>query len=171
MGVRIPITPDKLSAALIRRFSGIDQAISDGMYRGALYGQALLAKRTPRNTGAAAAQWRVARAPLSEIGKAKKRSVQAEVTNDSPYIGVLEYGARPHPVSKEGIAAIARWAFLKLGVSPEKAQEIAQAIAWKIRRHGVAAHYFVRDSRGEIQTQTGREILKAINAISNKRSP
>lgn len=172
MGVRVPITPDKLSAALIRRFSGIDQAISDGMYKGALYGQALLAHRTPRNTGAAAAQWKVSRRALPALGaKVSKRSVQAELVNDSPYIGVLEYGARPHPVSKEGIAAIARWAFLKLGVSAEKAQEIAQAIAWKIRRHGVAAHYFVRDSRGEIQAQTGKEILKAINAISNKRNP
>lgn len=33
---------------------------------------------------------------------------------DAPHAGIIELGARPHPVSREGVEAIARWVFLKL---------------------------------------------------------
>lgn len=171
MGVRIPITPDKLTAALIRRFSGIDEAIAKGMYHGALYGQALLSHRTPKYTGGAAARWKVHRPASAKGSKGKASKIMVYLENDTPYVAVLEYGARPHRVSKEGVMALTRWAQLKLGLTPEEAERVAHAIAWKIRKRGMKPLYFVRDSRDEIAAQTGREIRQFIAELANKRNP
>lgn len=93
--------------------------------------------------------------------------------NDAPHAGLVERGARPHPVSQAGVLAIAAWVRRKLrksvssapkvlatvalnaqGVAVAKkkkftkdeALEIAYAIAQKIKKFGQKGHYFMRDA-------------------------
>lgn len=80
------------------------------------------------------------------------------VYNDAPHAGIVELGARPHPVSREGIEAIAAWVRRKLRIPPateggrrrkytqDQAMSIAYAIANKIREVGQAPRYVMRDA-------------------------
>lgn len=107
---------------------------------------------------------------ITDLGsyKAGFQVVGESVVNDAPHAGIVELGARPHPVSKEGVEAIARWVRRKLRITPtppagitpnvnnvstrprrptvDEALQIAQAIAQKIRREGQAPRYVMRDS-------------------------
>lgn len=64
-----------------------------------------LTKKTPVYTGMLKAGWRVKPLVGSDHGWG--------VENPVPYMGVIEKGARPHGVSKEGIEALTRWFELK----------------------------------------------------------
>jgi hypothetical protein len=73
--------------------------------------------------------------------------------NDSPIAGVIELGARPHPVSEEGREAIRAWVARKmLGISAADAEDnldveaITRAIVEKIRRHGQDGRFVFRDA-------------------------
>jgi len=160
--VGLRIRPQDLTKELRARFRKMPGVIKDGSHLGALEGQRILAVRTPRYTGATAANWRARRG----IGKKEL----SEIHNDSPYVGVLEMGARPHPVSEEGVRAIARWAQLKLGVDAEEAGKIANAVAWRIRKKGQPATYFVRDSRGDLADAAARNIAYAIAEFAKRRA-
>jgi hypothetical protein len=73
--------------------------------------------------------------------------------NDSPIAGVIELGARPHPVSEEGREAIRAWVARKmLGINAADAEDnldvgaITRAIVEKIRRHGQDGRFVFRDA-------------------------
>lgn len=92
--------------------------------------------------------------------------------NETRWLGVIgtplahavpvELGTKPHPVSEEGILAIAEWAKRKLPLGQavsiktgrplkdrgidEAALSAAHAIAWKIRHHGTQAAHMFRDA-------------------------
>lgn len=53
---------------------------------------------------------------ISDLGTYKRSFVTDEnsLTNVAPHAGIVEEGARPHKVSKEGIEAIAKWVRRKL---------------------------------------------------------
>ncbi|HMX15548.1 MAG TPA: hypothetical protein PKD29_01780 [Rhodocyclaceae bacterium] len=87
-----------------------------------------------------------------------------------PYALPVELGTKPHPVSPEGILAIAAWAAHKLPLGQavsiksgrplkskgveEAALAVAHRIAWKIRRRGSKGHFMFRDAlaagRGQV---------------------
>ncbi len=78
------------------------------------------------------------------------------------YAPAVELGSKPHPVSEEGILALAEWAKRKLPLGqavslktgrPLKnpgleaaALSAAHAIAWKIRHHGSQGAFMFRDA-------------------------
>lgn len=69
------------------------------------------------------------------------------VTAEAPHSGIVELGARPHEVNKEGIEALTGWVRRKLGVlDVGEARSIAYAIAAKIREQGQAPRYVFRDA-------------------------
>src|SRR5262245_53500565 len=92
----------------------------------------------------------------------------ATTFNDAPYAGVIELGARPHPVSREGVELITQWVMRKMRIGYEgrdergryvkgrkntpknereaKAKAIAWAIVQKIKTQGQAPTYMVRDA-------------------------
>lgn len=73
--------------------------------------------------------------------------IGTSVHAEAPHSGVVELGARPHPVSREGIENIAGWARRKLGIQdPGEALSIAYAIAHKIEEEGQAPRYVMRDA-------------------------
>lgn len=87
------------------------------------------------------------------------------VVNESPHGGVIELGARPHAVSREGIEALASWARRKLKIrSRSEALGVAYAIAEKIRVNGQEARYVMRDSldvaRDFFRQELGREMSR-----------
>jgi len=58
-----------------------------------------------------------------------------------PQAVFVELGTKPHPVSEEGVQALADWVQAKFGESDEEsALSIAHAVAWKIRRKGTPAN-------------------------------
>ncbi len=89
------------------------------------------------------------------------------VTVDAPHAPWLEYGTRPHPVSDEGLQAIAEWVYRKgLADSEEEAMAFAINIRRKIGWHGMKPrHYMARavasmKSRGIVGDEVKRELAK-----------
>jgi hypothetical protein len=141
MSLRIPAKDAERLPHLLMLASleAIEHALLSGAYRGLPEIRAA----TPSDTGNAKGNWAVKR-----TGQAKKGAtvVVAELRNDAPYVGILDKGARPHPVSAEGRFAIERWAKRKFGVSDEEAAGIAWAVARRIKREGQKPTYFARDA-------------------------
>lgn len=88
------------------------------------------------------------------------------VRSDAPHAGIVELGARPHPVSPEGRMAIARWAARKLGLSDKEAERASWAIANRIRERGQAPTYVVRSCLADGVRYYGEEIVRMLNSRS-----
>lgn len=161
----IRVHPDDLANELLARFARMPEVIIDGLNEAANEGVAILARRTPRATGSTAAQWRVrpGRAYRNQYGRG---GILPEIYNGAPHVGVLEMGARPHPVSADGIAALTRWAQIQLGLDPVEAAAVARAIAWKIRKRGAKPTYFVRDSRPDLAAAMVRGVVKHLTKFA-----
>jgi hypothetical protein len=144
------IRPEDLGKVIQNNLKKMPGVIRAGAYLGALEGARLLAHRTPSFTGKTAARWKGHR------GVGKKEL--AFIENDSPIVGILDLGARPHPVNAEGIAALTVWAAGKLGLPPDEAERVARAIAWRIRKKGTKPTYFVRDSKQDLADAAARNI-------------
>lgn len=157
--MRVRVTPKELSARMQRLAQHGPEALRRGLTVGAHRGKAILVRRTPRNTGATANQWEVQTGPR-----------EVAIYNGAPHVGVLEAGARPHPVSREGIENLTRWAQLVLGLGPKEAGKVANAIAWKLRKYGQEPTYFVRDSMKEINRGLRAEIEREIARLTRGRA-
>lgn len=79
------------------------EACAKGMRSAARYARGYLVRVTPKDRGLAQHGWKVYE------GRLGGPALMAQVFNDCPYIGILEKGARPHPVSAEGRFAIYEW--------------------------------------------------------------
>ena len=71
---------------------------------------------------------------------------QATVINEAPHAGIVEMGARPHHVGKEGREALKLWCMRKLGLREKEAEEASWAIAHKIAEVGIQGRYVFRNS-------------------------
>lgn len=68
-------------------------------------------------------------------------NVLGMVYSPLPQAVFVELGTKPHPVSAEGVQALADWVRAKFGETDEDAAlGTAHAIAWKIRRKGTPAN-------------------------------
>ena len=80
------------------------------------------------------------------------------ISTSLDYAPAIEFGTKPHPVSEEGILAIAEWARRQLPLGQEtgkrmarsaldaEALRVAHAIAWKIRAKGSQGAFMFRDA-------------------------
>jgi len=137
--MRIKCSAAELPKLLERQGTGAGRAVARGMMNGAYHGMSILVRRSPVYLGQLKASWRVT---THVAGKYRV----PEIENTAPHVGIVEAGARPHPVSREGVEALTRWAHLVLGLDPAESERAARGIAFKIRREGQAPTYFVRDS-------------------------
>lgn len=96
MSTSVSLRPDQVSAAIRRTVA--PALVRKGMVRAAYRGQALLRKRTPTDQGMMKNSWTV-----------REWGGTCELINTAPYAGIIEAGARPHPVSIEGQMAIYWW--------------------------------------------------------------
>jgi hypothetical protein len=112
--------------------------------------------------------------------------------NDAPMAGVIELGARPHPVSQEGIEAIAAWARRKMGlgqvevsgpvmkgaggrkkfargVQDDIAMGIAISIARKIRAEGQKGRFVFADELGTLRKYWREEFERALREANRSK--
>ena len=103
MTVRIELELGQLPKLLRKHGEEGAKALARGARSAAMRAQSdLRAAKEPRDRGLFAAAWKI----RDEAGA-------VILYNDAPYAGILERGARPHGVSKEGQAAIRAWVIRK----------------------------------------------------------
>ena len=155
-------------------------AVVRGLRSGARRGRAILVFRTKKDRGMAKLAWKTVFHGATGL--------VATNENSAPYIGILEKGARPHAVSKEGQDAIFQWVLrnMKLvgnreagyaavhvnalhpsqrrkGLASQDggealARQITFLICRKIRRFGQAPGWFVRDALPELNRAVRDEV-------------
>ena len=112
----LKISPEEIAAEVRRRHKASGQAMAIGMVFAAERGRTFIVKRTPKDQGQMQAAWKVKRhrmmrkhrggLPIGDV---------AVLLNDAPHAGVVEAGARPHPVSPAGVAALHAWVWRHRG--------------------------------------------------------
>ncbi len=129
------------------------------------------------------ASWHVVRVVgTSRLGN--RGGLLAELINDAPHAGIIEHGARPHGVSREGWDAIYEWVrrhfgFTVMGARSQKMRgvmgetgedpvlsEITWGIVKKLKREGQKPTYFIRNSLDECQELAAEEIERAIAEVA-----
>lgn len=101
---RGPLAPEQLAGALAKGKAGLMDAVRRGVRNSARRGRAHLVRVTPKDSGLLKASWKD-----TTTGPGATSTTVAMVYNDAPYAGIVEAGARPHPVSEEGQLAIYEW--------------------------------------------------------------
>lgn len=96
--VVVPLTPQQLAARLKRDAERLPHAVVLGIRAGAQRGRTLLVRRSPVYTGQFKNSWRVRSVPAGAV-----------LSNDAPHAGIIECGARPHAVSRDGVEALREW--------------------------------------------------------------
>lgn len=127
----IALTPKQLTARLKQDAERYPAALKHGLRRGAQRGRTLLVHESPVDTGQFKNAWKV-----------RDLNSAPQIHNDAPHAGIIERGARPHPVSREGVDAIRAWvkrvlgADLKAGTKtqPKAAQKGEKRFMGKYRR-------------------------------------
>ena len=154
----------------------VRRRIQTGVVRGAERGRGILVRKTPTDTGHARAAWRVS----SMTTLFSNSGVLARLYNDAPHIGIIESGARPHPVSKEGVAAIEAWVRRhpeimaaaqdsghgRMLTQTQDAHRVAMGIAWKLRHHGQEPTYFIKHSLGRVREAMAREVARELKLLA-----
>ena len=84
----------------------------------------------------------------------------ARVENLAPHAGIVEGGARPHPVSAEGIAALTEWAIRKGYAKDEKeAAPIVWGIVKRLKTEGQKGLFIARDLLPQASRWLGEEFV------------
>ena len=152
----VHIRPENFPAAVRALSKGFAKAVHQGLLSGVMRGIPLLQQRSRAaafNTGLYTRGWKA--------GMVGNSATQA---NSVPYAGVIELGRRPGGTPPP-TAAIARWAQLKLHLSPEQAQKAAYAIARAVAKRGTPAHHVLGGAVPQllqyVNLELTRELAKA----------
>lgn len=86
--------------------------------------------------------------------KVRRTATGAVVTDDAPHAGIIELGARPHPVSREGVEAIARWVKTKLHAVSGPVRQRVHGPTGRVENIGP------RDLRKNIRVQRSGPVLR-----------
>jgi nucleoid-associated protein YgaU len=149
------IKPEELPMRIKLHLKAVQEGVRRGIRKGAKDAVKVLQDRTPVDTGELRDSWEI-----------KEDADSVSLENDAPHAGIVERGARPHPVSDEGRKKLAEWAVRKLGVSPEEAEGVAFAIAKRIRERGQDPTYFVKLSLDDMSRALAQHIGKEILDVS-----
>ncbi|HUS27605.1 MAG TPA: HK97 gp10 family phage protein [Kofleriaceae bacterium] len=181
---------DQLPASLDLGERTIRRAISRGALAGAHRGRAVMVRATPTDQGQLRASWKV-KAGAEEFDGVGANL--AELINDAPHISIVELGARPHAVSREGWEAIYDWvrrhfrseggvhvlggggrmvARSKDGRRDPRIEAITWGIVRKIKKYGQKPTLFVRNNvdtlREVMAYELQRELQRAIANLTPK---
>ena len=152
----------QLGAATQSRNRLVAEGIRRGIRNGARGGRAVMVIRSPKDRGLLKAGWRARMFPGG------KKEI-ARVSNDAPYAGVIELGARPHQISLEGRVAIAGWVRRNFPqMNQKEAASFAQNIANKIAAKGQEPTYFTRDALPDLTNLRNNEVIRALTEVSKK---
>jgi hypothetical protein len=132
--------------------------------RAAVFGKARLIKATDEKGITDLGQYKNS----FEVGRGGP-GVPATLTNISTIAGVIELGARPHPVSEAGVQSIREWVCRKmlqisadLGDQNEEVDRITFAIVKKLEREGQAGRYVFRDELDKLTEFLRREVERGL---------
>ena len=172
----VTVTEAQLPTLLRWHAEGTGRAIVRGVRKSLQKAKRHLVSVTPKDKGAARRGWKVKTAGTPTEVTSRFQGLIGAIENDSPIIGILEEGARPHPVSLEGQEAIYQWVLRHMRLvgntttgfaavhasepakgtrtrrfgSVDQGEQLARRITYlicrKIRTKGQAPKYFVRDS-------------------------
>lgn len=159
MSIEIKIKPEELAGTLRGEGERIRQAVK-------------LAVRAAANKLKAYLVRQVDKLGITYQGvyKGGFRVTDNGVHNDAPHAGLVERGARPHKVSKEGREAIKKWAMIKLGLAEPEAEEASWGIAKTIEKVGQEGYYVMRDAL-PMATQFYKEELQRILRRNRGKKP
>ncbi len=156
MAIEKITSTSQLAKRLKLRRHQIREAVMAGARRGARGARAVLVIRSPKDRGNFKAAWR-SKSFLRKSGEI------ARVSNDAPYAGIIERGARPHGVNKEGREALFHWVRRHFSDSTEEEQiGITYAIINKIRLKGQKPTLFVRKSLPDLRKLLTMETERAL---------
>lgn len=96
---------------------------------------------------------------------AEKTETGAVTFNDAPHSGIVEEGARPHHLPREGIEALERWCVRKLHLGEKEAKSAAWAIATNIAKVGLKGRWVMRDSQDEALHFYQLELERELHAL------
>lgn len=151
----IPLEPRKLGIRLRSDADGSPKAIVRAIVSGSHRMRSWIVKETPVDRGILRVAWKV-----------MKLSDGAELVNDQPYAGVMELGARPFKISKEGMEALQGWVFRKIlngTIALSRAGKVNTTMLWKVNatvksiehaQHRAASHR--ARVRGELEEEAKR---------------
>lgn len=133
MSITIKLPLGQLPFRIQKNAKAIKKVIKNGTRKAAEKSMRLLKSKTPVDLANAKNAWQVLTQGDTYI-----------INNDSPYIGVLDRGARPHPVSLEGQELILAWIYRKQpGITEKAAKSMLWGIITNIKHNGVEGHEFM----------------------------
>lgn len=105
MAETITMTEGQLGARLRSDEAGAPKAVFRAMVSAAQRGKAFIVGKSPVDRGVLRNAWKIVKLSVWNV---------VELTNDQPYAGIMERGARPFKISKAGREALEAWVLRKL---------------------------------------------------------
>lgn len=139
-----------------------------------------MSRKTPVDRGELRAAWESRGFPPTPDGATAET---ARLANAAPHAGIIEHGARPHPVSREGVESIRQWVWrnrAKFGLVTasgasgrgDRVERQVDAITWgivrKLRRYGQKPTHFVSNEQGALTRLTKAEVEKQLAALGGR---
>ena len=152
----ISIKPKQLASALRGEGKRVARAIVTGSYRAAQRFKAHLVDQCD-------ARGITDQGVFKNAFRVVKTTGGATVSNDAPHAGVIELGARPHPIGAPVRALIAAWCVRKLGMDPKDAARMAYFIGLKIEREGQKPTYIIRNNLPKAKVFFAEEVVRILN--------
>lgn len=166
----VPLKPGQLGPALREQAKMFPQAVRRGLIGAARRGQTHMVRKTPTDQGQLRNSWGVRQIP------------EPTLANIAPHAGIVERGARPHPVSDAGMLELEAWALRnpeviaafqddgkgRLRTREQAARAAAGAIAWKLRHHGQEPTYFVRNELEALTRYIRPEVIRELERMMAK---
>lgn len=143
----VTMTEAQLGARLRADAKGAPKAILRAMFSAAQRGKSFIVGKSPVDRGILRNAWKVIR--LSNA---------VELTNDQPYAGVMERGARPFKISAAGRQALEAWVLRKLVSGEMKSKSSGPTKKYK-NQHGT---WGARRKKTPLLEQEAKSISYAI---------
>lgn len=189
------IRPNEVAGVLKHTDINTRTAVLQGCWLSAVRARTLLVRKSKviaHDRGVYANAWTVVPAVFGGM-KAKRWGSQrgvVQVQNRTPYAGIIELGARPHPVSLDGQRYIREWVrrnikdivwsapgrsggSIATDVKDKKEKEIDQitkAIVWKLQREGQEGKYVVSKEIVKIERFTAAMVNDRIIRLAQRKA-
>lgn len=154
----VTIRPNELAGALQREGARIRAALPLAGYAAAMRFAAYLADQIDER---GITDRGILKGSIQVIKNADGSSTTA-IT--AAHAGIVELGARPHPIGAAVRELIKRWAMRKLGLDEKEAERVAWGVGHKIETEGQKPTYVVRDSMPAAGRFFGAELVRILNA-------
>jgi len=152
------VPPAELGRVLRRHAEMGPRVARMGLRVGVERGRALVVRRTPVGIppGAMRQAWAVF--PWGALGW--------KLDNSSPHSAIVEAGARPHPVSREGVEAIREWVARVLPLITTKSGDTRKATAAERDASGALARHTGATDKLSKKQRRLRDLGKLIDSIT-----